>query len=57
MKQTTLVELSQNEKRDINGGNVPISWYMDSSSISANAKVIDAYGSFWGGLIAGLLGF
>lgn len=57
MEQTKITELSQVEKKDINGGNVPVSWYMDSSSISANAKVIDAYGSFWGGLIAGLLGF
>jgi len=50
-------DLELGELKEIEGGNVPVSWYTDSSTISANAKAIDAYGSFWSGLFAGLIGF
>jgi hypothetical protein len=49
MEQVKLVELSQNEKRDINGGNVPMSYYMDSDTIQSNLNLI----SFFSGIFVG----
>jgi len=46
--------LSNNELISINGGNVPIAFYMDDDVIKANGKIFDAVGSFIAGFIVGL---
>lgn len=47
-------ELSKDELFSINGGNVPIAFYMDDDVIKANGKVFDAVGSFIVGFFVGL---
>lgn len=49
MEQGKYVELSQTEMRDINGGNVPTSYYLDSDTIQGNKNVF----SFFVGIFVG----
>lgn len=47
MEKQVLKDLPMEELLSCNGGHVPMAWYMDSDSISAN-------GSFAGGFFRGL---
>ena len=47
MEKQELKDLPMEELLSCNGGHVPMAWYMDSDSISAN-------GSFAGGFFRGL---
>jgi len=49
-----MIELTKNELVLINGGNVPTAYYMDADVAKANAKLIDAFGSFIKGFLVGL---
>jgi len=47
-------ELTKNELVSINGGSVPMGFYLDDDVIKANGKAYGAFFSFIGGFIVGL---
>ncbi|HNW57408.1 MAG TPA: hypothetical protein PKM69_06520 [Bacteroidales bacterium] len=44
-------ELSVNEAKSINGGEVPTSYYMDSDTIAQNGKIMGAWIRFVGKVV------
>jgi bacteriocin-like protein len=43
IKQKTMKELNVEELKSINGGNVPMAYYMDNDVIKANKNVLDFF--------------
>jgi hypothetical protein len=55
MEQVKFVELSQIEKRDINGGNVPVASYLTEGQIRAAGNSIRTVAGFICGFLANLI--
>jgi hypothetical protein len=51
MRNLEFIELNTSKLIQLNGGNMPIGWYMDDATIKANGNNMATFGGFFYGIL------
>lgn len=51
MKNLAFLDLNFRELKQVNGGNVPVAWYMNDATIKANGNNMATFAGFFYGIL------